>query len=444
MRIIIAVLVARFAFGPCVVRAADVPAPAVAGTLTLPAAYDRTAVVGAGRFLVLRLVDGAGIAIVDVEERAIVHTIENPPSDAMIVGGRDVLLLISPGKRLVLAYGLGDFTRRAVAALPYEGTPQLALMGGSGNGPLLLGGTRAVLVDVDTLKPIELEGDRIAQWSRYGYVARVSADGRTFTGIPAGYGPVAYSQMWVGDRRTTTRTFGGTSHANRWAQPTADGHLMLLPGGGLFDAHLEPARVEWLDESTLYPTLDPAYFLSVRFVPEGTRVSVCTTADRRIVHSVVGLDEMAPRGNTNSRNAIAGRLLRGEERFHWFPEARTLVTLPYDDKSIVFRDLDLEASLAETGRTHVWVESRPPATAPVGSTYEYRLRARSTRGRPRYELVDGPTGAKVGRKGVLKWPVATTEPPGLRTIVVGITANDAELFHSFRVNVVSPPPAAAP
>lgn len=427
--------------------AGETPAPEVAATLRLPAAYDQFQVCGGGRFLALRLVENGGIVIVDVAERAIVHTIERPPEDALVCGGRDFLLLVSPGRRLLQRYRLDDdrFRRDAVKSLPYEGTPRIALMGGDSNGPLLLGGERAVLVDGETLEPIDVEGPLIGSWTRYDYAARVSADGRTFTGIPRGYGPVGYTRMRVDGDRTTLGTFGSTSHANRWAQPTAGGHLLLMPGGGMHGPHLEPSRVEWLNESTLFPTIDPRYFLAVRFVPhEGastTRLAICTTADRRVVHTIVGLPEMAPRGNTNSRNEIAGRLVRGEARYHWIPALGTLVTLPDDDSSILFRDLDLDAALESAGEPYVFVESVPPTTVAAGSRFAYRLATRSSQKKVRYELLDAPAGMRLARRGHLVWKVPTDHPPGRETILVGVANDDRETFHTFDIEV-APRPAA--
>jgi hypothetical protein len=65
----------------------------------------------------------------------------------------------------------------------------------------------------------------------YGKSVHVSSDGLTFGQIPTGYGAVAYSALHLAGTRTKEVSFGSTSDAIRWAQPTGNGHLLLQPGG---------------------------------------------------------------------------------------------------------------------------------------------------------------------------------------------------------------------
>ena len=301
-----------------------------------------------------------------------------------------------------------------------------------------MGADKATLVDLDTLKPIEVEG-KLHGGGRAE--VRMSYDGQTIAMIPTGYGPVGYQLMRLRGNKIVEGRFSGTSNAVRWAWPTADGSLLTMPGGALYDVNLNKVDADWLSQSTLFPTVDPRYFISVRYVETEkrqfvTRVRFCTTADRRIVYTHVGMKEMTPHGNTNSRNSISRSLHYGRTHFHYIPWANTLISMPMDKKQIVLRRFDLIKSLEATGKDYLFVDSVPPTEAVKGHTISYQIAVKSKRGGVKYKLESGPDGMAVNDQGLLTWNV----PPELndKAVQAIITVTDAsgqDIFHSVKMAV---------
>jgi hypothetical protein len=438
--LLLVALAAQPTFGQEQDHAGDAIGPA-SQTVTLPAPYTSCTVAGAGRFLAFHLADREEVAVVDLHERRIAMTIPHCPAGTLLAGGRNCLLIVQPTQNLVQRYDLDTLKRSKVRPLAGEGPVERAVMGACGDGPLLTAGREAILLDVDSLQPLEIAGTVIGGSGRYGYALRVSADGRTFTGIPTGYGPVGYSVMRIDGHRTTVASFGSTSHAVRWAQPTADGSLILLPGGQLFSDTLEPLAAKPFEGSTLFPTVDPRYFLSCRFAAtqdgrDVTQAAICTVADLRTVLTVSGLEEMAPTGNTAARMSIADRLHRGEIRYHFIPAVKAFVTLPYGNQQVVIRDFDLFDTLDSSGENYLFVDSVPPRQGRRGQNLTYQIAAHSNHGRPKYELQAGPDGMTVGRTGLLKWKVPKDFPAETAAAIIAIRDRaNQDLLHSIRIAV---------
>jgi len=414
----------------------------------LPDAFDVCAVGASGRFMVFHLKQRQQVVVLDVAKAKIVHTIPGVAEGVLLAAGADKLLLVRPGGRLIERWDLWSLRREQVAAVPTREPPGLAAMGCAGDGPLLLGTqSEAMLVDVATLRPMAVEGKVIGARGRYGYVLDVSADGRTFAGIVAGVGPVAYNLMALEGRRLRAGSFSSTSHANRWARPSGDGSVLCLPGGGLYASNLARLSAKWLEGASCFPTPDPAFFIAVRFVPDekqhATEARICTTGDRRVVHTILGLDEMAPRGNTSSRHSIARRLADHQPRFFYFPAVQALVTLPYDDRRVIIRRLDVLGELEATGAGYLFVTSVPPTFATKGERLSYRIAAQSSAGGIRCTLEDGPAGARVSRNGTVTWDAPSESEDDWATLVISVRDRAGqEAFHTIHLRLLDPPQAA--
>lgn len=412
-------------------------------TVTLSARYTSHTVAGSGRFLAFHLADREEVAVVDLCEKRGVRSISSVPPDALVAGGASGLFVVQPAQNFVQRYDLRSFERTKVTPLVDQGPVKRVAMGPCSDGPLLMAGREARLFDAKTLQPLKIEGNVIGGSGQFGYELCVSADGQTFAGIPKGFGPVAYSLMRLDGHGTTIRSFGSTSHAVRWAQPTADARLILLPGGQLYTGPLEPQDATRFQGSTLFATVDPRYFLSVRFAVSGdgadvVEAAVCTVADLQVVYTIVGLEEMAPVGNTASRMSIAGRLHHGEIRYHYVPEARVLVTLPYDDKRVVIRDFDLLGELDANGNDYLFVDSLPPQRVRRGETLRYAIAAHSRRGTLKYELQAGPENMVVNRKGEVKWKVPVEFADETVAAIISIRdRRGREVLHSIRFAVTN-------
>jgi hypothetical protein len=397
---------------------------------------------GSGRYLLFHAKEANRIDALDVLAGEITHQIPDVPDDALIAAGAEKLLVVLPGRKLVQRYNLRTFRREKLAPLPGSGVARVALMGSAGDGPLLLAGDDAQLIDVRALKPLAFDRPPIGRHDRYGFVGRVSADGKTFTGIPAGIGAVSYERMRVEGDRVSFASFGSTSHAVRWAEPTADGSLFLVPGG-VYSAHLTPIPVEELKDSRISATIDPRYFTAARFAKNETgdevvQLLICTTADHRVVHVETGFEELALQGNTNSRMSITNRLLHdAQSHVHYIPWAGVIATIGYDDVTVTLRKFDLVAALKKSGRDYLFVDSVPPVRIRPGESLSYRISVQAARRGIKFKLETGPEGMTVSKSGEVKWkvPVDVTAD----TFVAAVSIRDRagnEILHAFELAVV--------
>lgn len=415
-----------------------------AKVLNLPEKYDTFVMAASGKLMIFHHRAAGKLSFLDVEKQEFTRELDKIPADALIAAGDKKLLLVIPGQKMVQRYDLATLKREKVAVLAGAGAPRTALMGCNGDGPLLVAGAGAQLLDIQTLKPIKIKGKIIGGSGRYGYRLRCSANGKTFGGIPTGYGPVGYSMMRVEGNRTVIRSFSSTSNAVRWAEPSADGHLFLLPGGGIYGPTGNRISANWLSKSTVFATVDPRYIISVRFAGKTgggstTHIGICPTADRRIVYTIVGMNEMAPHGNTNSRSSIANRLHYGETRYHYIPSAKALITLPYDNKHVYVRTFDLHKTLKNAGIDYLYVDSVPPYRVVRGDRLTYKMHAQSRSRRVRYELTDGPDGMSVNAKGQLRWDVPKNFDADTVTVITRVAAGEEEAFHSFDLAIEKAP-----
>ena len=112
---------------------------------------------GCGRFLIVHSKTSEKLYVFDVLRAQIVHEMEGITEGTHITASREDLVLVMPGRQLVQRWSLADFKRKKVAVLPQE-ADRFALVGFNSDGPLLLGGKQPVLVDLQTLKPIDVQG----------------------------------------------------------------------------------------------------------------------------------------------------------------------------------------------------------------------------------------------------------------------------------------------
>ncbi len=239
--------------------------------------------------------------------------------------------------------------------------------------------------------------------------------------------------------RAVTEKFSSTSNAVRWSWPTADGTLMT-GSTGIFDQHLEQVDANWLEGAAIYPTVDPRYFMAVRIAKtkEGkpiAHVQVCTTCDRNIVYTYVGLEELAydsAEWDKLPQHQING----GDERFIYVPWANMLVTLPKGNQQIVLRRFDVMQMLARSGVEYLFVDSIPPYQTFIGQALRYQIEVKSKADGVKYRLETGPQGMTVSPSGLVTWnaPSGFAEPQVQAIIAISNSAGK-EILHSFRVRV---------
>jgi len=410
-------------------------------TLELPEPCRDYVLAGGGRYFIFHLKTARKIAVADIRDGKIILEIPNMPDGVRVAGAAAKMVILSPAQRMMQSWDLTKMKRDRVARIPVEGELKTVLMGSTGKGPLLVTTpSEAVLVDLGTLQTIRVKGKVIGATGRYGQRVCVSADGRTFTSIATGLSGQRYTRMEVTGRTTTLGTFGLASHVFRWAQPTADGSLMFTPGGGIVAASLRSIPVKWPAGTQCFPTTDPAFFLAVRFdrLKSGGLgdqpvmvVDICTVADRLPIYTLTGFGEMAPQGNTSSRNSTGRAFAGGARTVHWFPAEKRMAVLSWDGTKLFLERFDLEKALAEDGKKYLFVVSAPPTVAKAGRIMTYRIQVRSQAGGVKYSLASGPKGAIVTPRGIVRWKPSRYAKESTAVIIIRIVdSSGTEMFHT--------------
>jgi serine protease Do len=398
--------------------------------------YKKYTMAGRGRYLVFHIVEKKKLVIMDVLSGKTAAEISGVMDDALIAGSAEHLVIVLPGQNLIQRWSLKTFKREKVAQLPGQGTTLRALMGANSNGPLLLGAKAATFVALESLKPIEFKTP-LRGGGRDGF--HLSYDGLSI----GSYAPTGNFLSKVRGKTVVMERIDGSGSWIRWARLTADGSLVLLPGGEIYDANRNKVDVKWLSNSTLFSTVDPRYFTSVSYIETEkrkytVRFRICTTADRRIIHSQNGMLEMLQRAGKSNDNGIYYSVHSGNVDFHYIPWANVIVTMPVDKDRVVLRYFDLAKALEATGEDYLFVDSVPPIEAIKGQTLTYQVAVKSKRGGIKYKLESGPTDMVINNKGLLTWNVPTDLADESAQAIITITdAAGQDIFHSIRMACTS-------
>ena len=394
----------------------------------LPEAFDQVKTGGGGRFLILYLKNAKKLAIFDVFQARIVHEIE-VADDVRYAAGRDKLLVVSPGQKIVQRYDLHTFEREKSVPVPDGGTVITALMGSDSPGPLALWcGRDLILMDVDRMEAVHVPGNNFNSSTQWGFGLRVSADGQNFTGWNPSLWPANFAAMHLAGGKATAAAASLGSFNEEWVAPNADGGLMVRSDSHLLTGDLKGISADWLIGWVLLPTENPRFFLAARDL----QISICTTSDRRPIFTIT---DKALQGMNGSSMPPRWFLFdRAEPRIRYLPGANLLAFIPQGDKQIVVRPFDLMSELDKGGQDYLFILSPPKTRVKAGETYSYRPEVKSKAGGLKYKLESGPDGMTVSGSGELRWDAPAAQAG--KTAPVILTIRDAagkELFHSFEV-----------
>jgi hypothetical protein len=382
---------------------------------------------GGGRFLIFHLKKAKKLAIFDVLQAKIVQEIELPAEDVRFAAGRDKLLVVLPGEKVVQRFDLRTFQREKTVPVPGGGTVLTALMGYDSQGPLgLWAGDQLILMDVERMEPIELKGPVLAGKAQPWFNLRVSADGQTFVGWHSPPMPSPFFVMRLAGRQVVTATIDGGWVPERWAMPNADGSNLILFSSRVTNADLKIYSADWLFDWVLLPTDSPRFFLAAR----GLEVSICTSADRRPVFTFT--DEALRGMNTSSVVERWFLFNRTEARIHYLPQAHLLAFLTADDKRIVVRPFNLIEELEKEGKEYLFVVSQPKTHVKAGGVYQYQMEVKSKSAGVSYKLEKGPDGMTVSGGGEVRWNVPQNQSGKATPVIISVkNATGKELFHTF-------------
>ena len=404
----------------------------------LPSRYRSFTLAAKGRYFVFHVPEVRKVIIMDVLTGKTAAAFPGISDDALVACSATKMVVVLPGQKLIQRFDLSTFKRDKIAAIPGKGVTKQAHMGANSNGPLLLINDRCTLVDIETLQAITpktggLPGGRNPR-------IRISHDGYYVGWIETGIGPVPYHLTRMMGEYITTKKFSSTSNAVRWAEPTADGSLVMINGPGVYDTNLNQLTSADLAGLRLFSTVDPRFFFGVRYFEHPqrgnlTEVVICTTADRRVIYRFPGFAEMAPRGNTNQRNNISRDLMWGKTQFHYVPWAG-IIAAAKDQQKIILQKFNLESALKSAGKKFLYVDSVPPNSASRGSTVRYQISCKSSHGNVKYKLESGPLGMKVSDDGKLEWNVPVTAPQKKVQAIVSIQDTAGQnILHSILLTI---------
>lgn len=416
--------------------------PADAAVVEFDEPYQSVRAGAGGRLLIFHLPKANRLAVVDVAAGKIAASIPVASADIVYSAGRDKLFVAQRDQKLLHRYRLGDFKREKTISL--STAPNVVLIGCDSRGPLLVWTRRQIeLWDAETLRPLPPTPDHMLVGDpEYKYQLRVSADGQTFVGWPGGFGSPFDVIQLDGNRSKLSRTPDALSYNGRWAQPSADGDLLLRSGPGLYSRDMRPISTDALSGAILLPTADPRFLLALRGENEGasSSVEILTASDRRPICKVAGLGVLAKSGLKTEQGVVSGR-----PRVYFLPGAHLLVALPEGNRRVCIHPLKLSKILKQSGEDYLVVVSKPPPEALVGETYRYQIETLASAKRVDYRLESGPEGMRVSERGLVRWPVKRRPLGGKVTVLVTLTTESGrELFHTFTLRVSRPSHSARP
>jgi hypothetical protein len=387
--------------------------------------YSQVCTGGGGRHLIFHLPKARKLAVVDVSEGLIVGRIDLPADDVLFAAGSERLMLALPAQKLLQRYSLSTLKKDQTVALPGDETVFSIRMGSNARNPLFLfDGKEVFLWDVERMQQIETKGKHLT--GRPGgndFQFRVSAGGQSALGWEGGGSRYALQRL-QGSRSTLVEGPG----YGPWAQPSADGSLVLRINGGMSTWNLRPVLANAFKGHILLPCEDPRFFLAVQDKPGKTSTAeLCTVADRRSVFSLTELEPVTGAMASPQRGHI-----NGEPRVRYLPSSNLVVVLPDGNDRVVLRPFDLMAELAAGLQDYLFVTSVPPTRVRRGSAFSYSLEVRSRHAGLTYNLDVGPKGMTVSKEGVVRWEAPAQLGSG--PIRVAITVrNDGgkETLHVF-------------
>ena len=397
----------------------------------LPEPYHLVKTGGDGRFLFFYLKKAKKLAIFDIPQAKVVHEIDIPADDILFAAGRDKLLVVLTGEKIVQRYDLRTFQRDKTAPVPGGAAVKILSMGYSSQGPLALwSGNSLVLMDVEKMEPMEIEGGGISGQSQWGFTFLVSANGQAFVAWHNGLYPSAFSLMNLSGRKATMRRFDGGNQNERWLMPNADGSNYIEGAIQILSADLKSYATPDLTHWLALPTGDPRFFLAAKDL----EVSICTTSDRRRVFTV---QEKAMKDMNKPSSPTSWFLFNREEpRIRYLPQVNALAFLPVGDKQIIVRPFNLMESLEKEGKEYLFVLSQAPTHVKAGGVYQYQMDVKSKSAGVTYKLEKGPEGMTVSSGGEVRWNVPQDEEGKSKPIIINVkSAAGKELFHTFDLSV---------
>jgi predicted Zn finger-like uncharacterized protein len=406
----------------------------------LPGPATEVVVGGAGQYLVLRLPAQRKLAVFDVQQGKVAHYVPLAEDGAHLAAGATQLVVVYPRSKLMQTWGLASGKRERSVLLPgalTADTIHQICMGSASAGPLfvhLRPAKRTVAVDLGSLDIAEVRWMNWAPNNAIGpHHMRASPDGTRLIGWDGGWSGCDVAELRDGAYATLKPTidFWGTEGA--FALPSADGRFIFTPRGRL-NRRLKQVPTPELKGAYVVPAAEPGPYLALAgtcnlgaqppYKQVAGEMSV-HTEDRKLLFVLRGLDEL---------KAVVK--MPWEQRIHYYPHGKLLVTLGAEADRLILRRIDLTEQLDRSDIDYLVVVSRPPA-ARAGAAFSYRLDVRSKQGGVKVRLESGPAGLTVTAEGQVSWNVpAKLESTDTDVVVTVTDRSGQEVFHTFSIELL--------
>jgi len=405
----------------------------------LPGGVRDVRMAGGGRYLVLR-VGTSTLAVFNLVSLRVESLLPVDSYKFLFAAGGDMILTYRPE---IEAFEVTDLhtRQRRMLANPFPGEVLVLVMGKSNGRTALVRWKEPVghwsrwsLLDLRTGRSgdLSIEPERCRNisriWSTDYHRARASADLSRF---------VVYSRQATSLDLAVYEIDGDRAECEM-ADPRIIGNYSLAESGWLFGSGWGKSLVltpdlqvfeEYGFKNALFA--DPAGVFYVRVCLDGSKGFVSELRSTSSHEPLVPLDlppEWFPPPSERHELPLSDRMLL-------LPEARALVAFPSKKAEIVVRRLDLERLLERSTAPYLLLLSRPPTRARRGSTYSYRIRAKSQSGQISYVLEVGPKDMRIDGLGRLTWDV----PPGLvedQRVTLRISDRDRNVrYQSFNIRI---------
>jgi WD40 repeat protein len=340
------------------------------------------AVGGAGRYLLLTLVDARQLAVFDVNSADVVKTVPLGSEKALVAAGATRFVIAYPDTRRIERWDLGTLTRDGDSQpLPFDGTLEAIALGADSDGPLLAAwwftdanpalhdvkhnrfcfgditkfkvlavGLIAVHGTNDAATHVAVSGGDF-EFSHHGWVGkktliRASFDGSLFGICREDVDRATPELALQAEAGALTVSHDSAAHAPfgtpMYMIPSPDGRRVFHGKTGIRDAvFLETPMLARpqprLDDGRLlrFPTTDPRFDFSLR---AADTITIVRASDGTRLVTVAGLDEMT--GVLQQGNIVRDGISL-ENRYHFVPAARLLVTIPPTNDRLVLRRLEV-------------------------------------------------------------------------------------------------------
>ncbi|MCA9986343.1 MAG: hypothetical protein KDE59_18670 [Anaerolineales bacterium] len=398
----------------------------------LPYPIVDTRIACGGQLILLRLQAFAGIAVYDVQARAIAQIIGLASTNFIYASGGSTLLVYYPETNLFESWDLLTYENRRTRPNAVGSTVAYVTMGHSDGqralvryaiGTDALDRTGSYLLDAVTLEPIP--GDEEARENGRNISYRTNVQQRSDGALQyvsewaTGQSPTGLAVFLITDTTWTTRY----EHTTAGYVAVGDDGFLYTGNGGIYNTQL----TEIANVSGTYPI--PA-------IGGGLFLGLSSNGMMQIYQSAtespIGPAGMFPiETDDNMQMRELSRLAQFDRHIIFSIVDDYIILIPPGGDELIHRPFVLEDALASAGVDYLLVTSAPQLSVTPGQTWEYSIETISSGSEVLFELEFGPQGMAIDANGNMSWAVPQ-QSVVVADVIVRITDDTGQVkYHNF-------------